>query len=46
MNSKVKQNREILRADNREKVWEEFPDTFGEQFVRVFQILENYFSES
>ena len=41
-------NGEILGAENREKVWEEFPDTLGETLflsfrnfeTRVFPILE------
>ena len=33
-------NKEILGADNREKMWEQFPDTFGEHLFQVFPILE------
>ena len=43
---KVGKNREQIGAKNRENVWEEVPDTFGGFCFRVFQNLENHFSES
>ena len=34
----VEKQKEILRAKNREKVWEQFPDTFGEK--RFFEFFK------
>ena len=36
----VETNREILGAKSREKMWDQFPDTFGETLFSIFEILK------
>ena len=46
MKTNWKTNGEFLGANNREKMWEQFPDTFVETLLDFFKILKLDISKS
>ena len=46
MKNKLEKNREKIGAENREKMWGEFPDTFGgKRFFEIFNFWKVDFSD-